>query len=105
MKTILVIGAGFSGTATAVQLLRHASARGLHVMLVNRSGRMARGLAYGTQSPDHKLNVPAGNMSALADDPDHFLRFCQRVDSRITPSLFVSRRLYGDYLEHLLDAA
>lgn len=74
-------------------------------MLVNRSGRMARGLAYGTQSPDHKLNVPAGNMSALADDPDHFLRFCQRVDSRITPSLFVSRRLYGDYLEHLLDEA
>src|SRR3954468_13632010 len=74
-------------------------------MLVNRSGPMARGLAYGTQSPDHKLNVPAGNMSALADDPDHFVRFCLGVDSRITASLFVSSRLYGDYLEHVLNEA
>lgn len=103
MKTIAVIGAGFSGTATVAQLLRRAPAQGLHVLLVNRSGRMARGIAYGTQSPGHMLNVPAGNMSALADDPDHFVRFCARVDARITPSSFVSRRLYGDYLEYLLD--
>jgi uncharacterized NAD(P)/FAD-binding protein YdhS len=105
MKTILIIGAGFSGAVTAVHLLRQPAQSGVRVLLVNRSGRMARGIAYGTKSPNHLLNVPAGNMSALPDDPDHFLRFCQRVDASITASSFVSRQIYGDYLEHLLNQA
>jgi uncharacterized NAD(P)/FAD-binding protein YdhS len=103
MRNILIIGAGFSGAVTAVQLLRRGLANGLQVLLVNRSGLMARGIAYGTQSSSHLLNVPAGNMSALDDDPDHFVRFCQRIDPHITPASFVQRRLYGDYLEYLLN--
>lgn len=103
MRNILIIGAGFSGAVTAVQLLRRGWANGLHVLLINRSGLMARGIAYGTQSSSHLLNVPAGNMSALDDDPDHFVRFCQRINPHITPASFVQRRLYGDYLEYLLN--
>jgi uncharacterized NAD(P)/FAD-binding protein YdhS len=104
IPTVLVIGAGFSGAATAVQLLRQASTP-LQVLLLNESGRMARGLAYGTDSAEHLLNVPAGNMSALADEPDHFLRYCQWVDARWQAGSFVPRRLYGAYLESLLAAA
>ncbi|HEU4844476.1 MAG TPA: FAD/NAD(P)-binding protein [Burkholderiaceae bacterium] len=103
--TILIIGAGFSGAITAVQLLRQAGGPARRVILLNRSGRMARGLAYGTQSPDHTLNVPAGNMSAFDDEPDHFLRYCRSRDGATGPAAFVSRRLYGDYLEHLLEQA
>jgi uncharacterized NAD(P)/FAD-binding protein YdhS len=66
---------------------------------------MARGVAYGTRSPHHVLNVPAGNMSALADDPEDFLRFCQRLDSRATSGSFVAREIYGDYLDSLLREA
>ena len=66
---------------------------------------MARGVAYGTQSPEHLLNVPAGNMSALAHDPDHFVRFCRTLDPALTPGSFVSRKLYGQYLAWLLDDA
>lgn len=105
MKSILIIGAGFSGTVSAVHLLRNAGTGGVHVILVNRSGPMARGIAYGTQSPHHLLNVPAGNMSALADDPDHFLRYCRRFDADVTPASFVSRQRYGDYLAWLLNDA
>lgn len=103
-STVLIVGAGFSGTATAVQLLRGAQAP-LQVLLLNESGRMARGLAYGTDSLDHVLNVPAGNMSALADDPENFLRYGRWVDARWHAGSFVPRRLYGAYLESLLAAA
>lgn len=75
------------------------------VYLVNGSGRIARGMAYGTQSPDHTLNVPAGNMSAFGEDPDHFLRYAHECDASVAADSFVSRRMYGDYLEWLLNQA
>jgi uncharacterized NAD(P)/FAD-binding protein YdhS len=105
MRTVLIIGAGFSGAACAANLLRAHVPGGLHVILVNRSGMMARGLAYGTQSRDHLLNVPAGNMSALPHDPHHFLRFCLRRRPDAGAGMFVPRRLYGDYLEWMLREA
>jgi len=104
MLTVAIVGAGFSGAVLAVQLMRHAQGRPLRVVLVNRSGAMARGLAYGTHSPRHLLNVPAGNMSALADDAEDFLRYLRWADARVQPQSFVPRRLYGSYLEALLDA-
>ena len=105
MRTIAIIGAGFSGTATAARLLSQSTSEPLRVVLINRSGEMARGVAYGTQSPEHLLNVPAGNMSALAHDPDHFLRFCRSHDPAVTSGTFVSRRIYGQYLASLLHDA
>lgn len=105
MKTIVIIGAGFSGAVTAVQLLRQHHAHPLRVVLVNGGERIARGMAYGTQSPDHALNVPAGNMSALEEDAEHFLRFARTMDMRIDSGSFVPRQLYGDYLEWLLEQA
>jgi uncharacterized NAD(P)/FAD-binding protein YdhS len=104
-RRIAIVGAGFSGAVTAIQLLRQAPPEGLQVVLINESGRMARGLAYGTHSSAHVLNVPAGNMSALADDADDFVRYCRWSDPRVEPTSFVSRRLYGAYLEALLSAA
>lgn len=104
MRTLAIIGAGFSGAVTAIQFLRHGSP-GTRVVLIERSSTMARGLAYGTDSPDHLLNVPVGKMSALADDPDSFLRFCRERMPGISPYSFVTRKSYGDYLAALLDAA
>ena len=73
--TIVIIGGGFSGTLTAVHLLRRGFGTAGRLVLVNRSGAMARGVAYGTTSDVHVLNVPAGRMSAFDDDPDSFVRF------------------------------
>ncbi|WP_434715352.1 FAD/NAD(P)-binding protein [Paraburkholderia sp. A3RO-2L] len=102
LNTVVIIGAGFSGAAVAAQLIRRATTP-LRVVLVNKSGRMARGLAYGTRSPDHLLNVPAGNMSALPDEPENFLHYCQWADSSVRPHSFVPRALYGAYLDALLN--
>lgn len=98
---IVIIGAGFSGTMTAVQLMRQSTVP-LRIVLVNKSGRMARGLAYGTRSPAHLLNVPAGNMSALPDAPDDFVEYCRWANPDVAPHSFVPRVLYGAYLEALL---
>lgn len=104
MKTLAIIGAGFSGTITAIQFLRMASP-GVRVILIDRSENMAQGVAYGTSSPRHLLNIPVGNMSALADEADSFLRFCQGRLPNVTASAFVSRKLYGEYLTSLLGDA
>src|SRR5579885_473725 len=98
MYDIAIIGGGFSGTALAVQLLRRARGRPLKLALIERHGEAGRGVAYGTVSPAHVLNVPAGRMSLLPDLPDDFLRYVQEQDATATPGSFQHRSLYGAYL-------
>lgn len=106
MTTIAIIGAGFCGTTLAVHLLRRPPTTPLTIVLINRSGLLARGVAYGTRTASHVLNVPAGRMGALDGDESGFLQFAQRQDPNVSATSFVARRTYGDYLEHLLaDAA
>src|SRR5437868_6088163 len=64
----IVIGGGASGVLFAYQLLRRGSAA-FRVTLIERRSEIGRGLAYHTGNPDHLLNVRAGNMSALPEDP------------------------------------
>jgi uncharacterized NAD(P)/FAD-binding protein YdhS len=61
----------------AAHLLRRGF-RG-RVLLLERHGPFSGGVAYGTRCRAHTLNVPAGRMSAFADD-DHFLRWMHRRD-------------------------
>lgn len=96
--TIAVIGAGFSGTIAAAHLLQRSNDRPIRVLLLDRTGRTGRGVAYGTTSARHVLNVPAGRMSAFVGDEDHFLRFAKGRDVSVVGGSFVPRRLYGDYL-------
>jgi uncharacterized NAD(P)/FAD-binding protein YdhS len=108
MQTIAIVGAGYSGTICAVNLLRLCSATSpqpLKIVLIERHSRHGRGLAYRTWDDNFVLNVPAGNMSALADDPTHFVRYCQGIDPAFNAGSFVSRRIYGDYLESTLEDA
>lgn len=104
MKTLVIVGAGFSGVAAAAQILRSAGSK-LHVILVNRTRTMARGLAYGTNSPLHLLNASVGKMSALDDDPEDFLRFCKSRHLDVESTSYVCRSLYGDYLNDVLNSA
>lgn len=100
--TVVVVGAGFSGTLAVVHLLARAVPATTHVVLVEQSGTFGRGLAYAHDDDNLLLNVPAGNMSALPDAPDHFLDFCRTVDPAFNAGSFVSRRLYGEYLQQVL---
>ena len=101
---LAVLGAGFSGAVVAARALE-SSRCPLRVLLINRSGRMARGAAYGTRTEAHVLNVPAGRMSAYPEDEDDFLRYAQARTCGVTGGAFLPRRLYGEYLEWLLERA
>jgi len=104
LRTIVIVGAGFSGTAVAINLLRLAHRQPLRVVLVDRA-RIARGVAYGGRNPRWLLNVPAGRMSASSDDPLEFLTFAQGVLPEAKEDDFLPRELYGQYLETLLTRA
>jgi uncharacterized NAD(P)/FAD-binding protein YdhS len=97
--TIGIVGAGASGTLAAIHLLSRARVP-VRIVLIDRNLPPGRGVAYGTTDPQHLLNVRAGNMSALPDDPLHFAAWA-RSDS----SDFVSRRVYAEYLAATLEAA
>lgn len=98
---VVIVGAGFSGTLLAINLLRQGS----RVVLIERSeDRLAKGLAFGTRRPEHLLNVRASNMSAFSDDKGHFLRWIG-FSTRDQANRFVPRLAYGQYLsEQLLQA-
>ena len=99
---VAVVGSGFSGVAIAWQLLGRLPA-GSSITMINGSGRFARGLAYGTHSADHLLNVPAARMSLDPAQPGHFVDWLRRADPTIDGHEFVSRQRYGDYLQAALE--
>lgn len=105
--TIAIVGAGFSGTMTAVHLLRQAR-RPLRIVLIDRADTPGHGVAYRDQPECYLLNVRAGNMSAFPDRPDHFLDWLNNAYSPchpVGPGKFLPRRIYGLYLEAVLAEA
>lgn len=98
---VVIIGGGFSGALTAIHLARSCTQNRIRITLVNPTPDIGRGLAYHFDDDNLLLNVPAGNMSALADEPGHFVNYCQCIDPSLSPGSFVSRRLYGQYLQSL----
>jgi uncharacterized NAD(P)/FAD-binding protein YdhS len=104
-RTIVIVGAGFSGTAVALHLLRLPHAAPLRIVLIERA-QMARGLAYASRDGSFLLNVPAGRMSASSVDPWEFLAYAQRTLPNAKAEEFLPRELFGQYLEaSLLSAA
>ena len=107
---IAIVGAGFTGTLLAVQLLRQGRGA-VGVDLIERSGRFGPGLAYTTGNPNHLLNVRAANMSAFPDQPAHFIDWLRHTPlssaetSDEAASTFVERRTFGRYVGHCLAEA
>ena len=103
--TVAVIGGGFTGTTLAAQLVRHTDPS-FSVAVIERSGLPGRGMAYGTESNSHLLNVPAKDMSAFPEDREHFLRWAEsNYDGEIEPCSFLPRKEYGRYLGTIFSEA
>jgi uncharacterized NAD(P)/FAD-binding protein YdhS len=130
-RSIAIVGAGFCGTMMAVHLLSanlHTHGA-LRIVLINRpepadtsaantkpaalessvlTGALGRGLAYGTDSAEHLLNVPAARMSvwpSSANLPDDFVRYLHTQNQSVSGADFVPRHWYGKYLRACLDGA
>jgi uncharacterized NAD(P)/FAD-binding protein YdhS len=101
-ESVAIIGGGFSGAILAAQLLRKSSG-GIGVTLIERNPCLGRGVAYGSRYTGHLLNVPAKDMSAFPDDPEHFLRWARsHHNPEVKGSDFLPRCCYGDYVHYVL---
>lgn len=74
--TVAIIGGGFAGILTAVNLVRQACLP-LRIVLIE-SKESGRGMAFSTKCQKHLLNVPAGRMSAFPDEPLHFIKWARQ---------------------------
>ncbi len=97
---VAIIGGGAAGTILACRLLRLDAPMDIELFEVR--DELGRGLAYSTTDDQHVVNVPASKLSAVADEPAHFVRWlaAHRHDAR--DEAFPLRRVYGQYLEGLL---
>ncbi len=71
MKRIGIIGAGFSGTMTAVNLIENSNEI-IEILLFEKENPIGKGIAYSPYSKKQLLNVPTSKMSAFKELPDHF---------------------------------
>jgi uncharacterized NAD(P)/FAD-binding protein YdhS len=103
--TIAIVGAGASGVLATLHLLDSLGPP-VRLLLVERSGKAGRGVAFSTDRPSHLLNVPAASMSAFEHDPGHFVRWLGGKGFPDAQDDFVPRGLFGQYLgEALLSRA
>ncbi|MBK8981111.1 MAG: FAD/NAD(P)-binding protein [Ignavibacteria bacterium] len=106
MNKIGIIGGGFTGTMTAVQLITKSTAPFV-ITIINERETFNKGVAYNPYSDKHILNVITGKMSAYPDNPDHFLDWVmsrhefQDRDKTLIANSFLPRKLYGEYLTEI----
>jgi uncharacterized NAD(P)/FAD-binding protein YdhS len=100
-ESIAVVGGGASGVLASIHLLRDAPVP-VRVVLIEPRAELGRGVAFGTNDPDHLFNVRASSLSALPDEPDHFALWAQRRFGSGHQS-FLPRAWYGQYLRSLLE--
>jgi uncharacterized NAD(P)/FAD-binding protein YdhS len=99
--TIAIIGGGASGALTAFHLVRQEGRP--RVILIDQRPDFGLGLAYSTPSLRHLLNVPAGKISALPDQPGHFLNWLRKNhDPAASEKTFAPRAIFGRYIQFLL---
>ncbi|WDV57062.1 FAD/NAD(P)-binding protein [Streptomyces coeruleorubidus] len=118
-RRITIVGAGFSGTLTAVRLLHFAEAP-LEICLIEREeGYRYGGIAFGRASTnwEHMLNIQAGRITLRRERPEDFLEWANdEADRSDWPQKWqyhtfgvacvVPRRIFRQYLaERLRHAA
>lgn len=101
---LAIVGGGFSGLMTLVNLL--AAAPTLGASIFERRPRPGPGIAYGACDEEHLLNVPAGRMGATPEAPGDYHRWLEeREPGRFASDDFTPRRLYARYLRETIEKA
>lgn len=106
MKHIAIIGGGFAGIATAIQLVQQGESP-FQLSVINPEATFVTGIAYQPYATRLLLNVNAAKMSLFPDQPEHFLDWAMTqpayasLPRHFVAQAFLPRALYGDYLTQL----
>jgi uncharacterized NAD(P)/FAD-binding protein YdhS len=109
MKKIGIIGGGFSGLMTAVQIIQK-SKQPIEIFLIEKDKNIG-GAAYNPYSDKQLLNVSTKQMSAYSNHLEHFLDWVMQQDKfiekdrEIIANAFFSRKIYGEYLNNIWEEA
>jgi len=98
-RRVAIIGGGAAGATLLSELLERPASQPLHLDWYTGGGTPGRGVAYGTRSERHLLNVRAASMGMFASRPGGFLDYMQKRDPTISGTHFLPRCRYGEYLE------
>ena len=104
-RTIAIVGAGFSGVALAVHLLRQRPTEGLSILLIEPRAELGAGVAYATRDYPYPLNVAAGQMSLDSSRPRDFLDYLCDQGIHAEPGDYLPRQVFGDYVREQLRQA
>ncbi|WP_225821478.1 FAD/NAD(P)-binding protein [Streptomyces naphthomycinicus] len=117
-RRVTIVGAGFSGTLTAIRLLHFADTP-LEICLIEREeGYRYGGIAFGLASTnwEHMLNIQAGRITLRRERPEDFLEWAnEEADRSDWPQKWqyhdfgvacvVPRRIFRQYLAERLRGA
>lgn len=98
-RRVAIIGGGAAGATLLSELLERPVSQPLHLDWYTGGGTPGRGIAYGTRSERHLLNVRAASMGMFASRPNGFLEYMQKRNPNISGTDFLPRCWYGEYLE------
>ena len=96
---VAIIGGGAAAATLVSELLERRTPHPLHLDWYCGAPGAGRGVAYGTPSERHLLNVRAASMGMFVSKPGGFLEYAQALDPTVKGSDFLPRRMYGDFLQ------
>lgn len=102
---VAIIGGGAAAATLVSELLERRTPQPLHLDWYAGAPDAGRGVAYGTPSGRHLLNVRAASMGMFVSKPGGFLEYAQGLDPKVKGSDFLPRRLYGDFLRSRVEQA
>ncbi|MET3524795.1 FAD/NAD(P)-binding protein [Mesorhizobium abyssinicae] len=105
---VVILGGGFTGAALAWQLGRQPAPPS--IIVVEPRPILGGGLAYSSEEPSHRVNVPAARMNLAPDEPEHFSRWlthdgeAERDPDAVwrNGDIFPRRRVFGRYVAEQL---
>lgn len=103
---VAIIGGGFSGTTIAYHLANQTEPGDVEIVVIEPRQRLGGGLAYSTDDPAHRINVPAAKMTMISAEPEHFARWLSKDAENAKDSLartvkgddFPQRSVFGRYV-------
>lgn len=108
--TVVILGGGYTGAATAIDLSRNSTAP-LDIVVVEPRDQVGRGVAYSAKHPDHRLNGATGFQNMIPEEPDNIDNwFRDTIGFENDPeaeafdgSIFVRRWDFGSYVNSVFE--